>query len=44
LAIGDWFIVAACVVAYLITVPAEADISMLRDKHDNFYLENSAAA
>jgi uncharacterized membrane protein YhdT len=44
LVIGLLFIVAACVAAYLITAPAEADISMLKDSPDVFCLENSAAA
>jgi len=39
--IGLLCIVAACVVAYLITVPAEADISMLRDRPDAHYSEYS---
>jgi len=44
LVIGLLFIVAACVAAYLITAPAEADISLLRDRPDIFCLQNSAAA
>ena len=44
LVIGLLFIVTACVAAYLITAPAEADISLLRDRPDIFCLQNSAAA
>ena len=42
LVIGLLFIVAACVAAYLITAPAEADISLLRDRPDAHYSEYSA--
>lgn len=44
LVIGLLCIVAACVAAYLITAPAEADISMLRDRPDTYYLEYAAFA
>ena len=44
LVIGLLFIVAACVAAYLITAPAEADISLLRDRPDAHYLESLAFA
>ena len=44
LVIGLLFIVAACVAAYLITAPAEADISLLRDRPDAHYSAYSAFA
>ena len=44
LVIGLLFIVTACVAAYLITAPAEADISMLRDRPDAHYSAYSAFA
>jgi hypothetical protein len=44
LVIGLLFIVAACVAAYLITAPAEADISLLRDRPDANYSAYSAFA
>ena len=44
LVIGLLCIVAACVAAYLITAPAEADISLLRDRPDAYCLEYSAFA
>ena len=44
LVIGLLCIVAACVAAYLITAPAEADISLLRDRPDANYSAYSAFA
>ncbi len=44
LVIGLLCVVAACVIAYLITAPAEADISLLRDRPDAYCSEYSAFA
>ncbi len=44
LVIGLLCIVAACVAAYLITAPAEADISLLRDRPDAHYSAYSTFA
>ena len=44
LVIGLLCIVAACIAAYLITAPAEADISLLRDRPDANYSAYSAFA
>ena len=44
LVIGLLCIVTACIAAYLITAPAEADISLLRDRPDANYSAYSAFA
>ncbi len=44
LVIGLLCVVAACVIAYLITAPPEADISMLRDSPAAYFFENYTSA